>query len=809
MFDEGQAVGLGVMWPVEIYGQWHTLAATASSWVSEASAAAAEMESAAASWTGLVSSYREAETQEVVRTALDEAPEVTREWADVTGRAADVLQSFATEANGLQQQAAALEGQAARLQGRLWASGLLSGGDDDDTSAEDAALRREIERHNDDVMALNSRWQQLEQQTASEIDSIAGGGGYQDEIPVINTGGATFGPAAGGLGAGGLGAGGFGFGAGGALAGGPLNGGAGLGLGFHSAVAHMIRSGNDDPVETATELYDTVTSDDVTGADMQAFYDQLGEMDGDQIEEFAEANPQINQYSMPQPANDEQLASWPSGKDGANWWDTMDENGTQNAMLAFLPLLTGNTQGIKYEVRDTANRNALDRLRASGDLSANQRERLDGIQESLDDGDNNRMLLSLDMGQDPTTPGPRADPAPADPLAAVSVGNPDSADTTTFDVAGMFSDTEGMSDEVRGAQHLYNGLEDSSNEHAVVSWIGYDSPGYGTVLGEGKADNGSWALAYALDGYRETTKAHHEDGDTRVNVNAHSYGTNTATYALSRTTYDVDTYTMYGSAGIDAGAAEHASELNVAKTDEGRPAVYATDANNDSTSDIGKTLSGRADPTDTDFGAYVFSADGTGNPPGYPIDGHSQIEEAAGEYGYRDRNSQVYESLLLINDDSADEVDLMTESTVEYYEGLFDQHVETKMAGQYRGNTYYPGTEYEVSLDGETQRVETRDEAMKLVNDHYAEQPYNRADAGDVQAETTEQYYQSLAEHEYDEHVVRRVADQDSGYSLVPRTELEVTLDGQSHRVQTRDEAIKLISEYYATQAEGPGQGNS
>lgn len=92
---------------------------------------------------------------------------------------------------------------------------------------------------------------------------------------------------------------------------------------------------------------------------------------------------------------------------------------------------------------------------------------------------------------------------------------------------------------------------------------------------------------------------------------AYSYGTNTASYALTRATHAVDTFTMYGSAGIDAQAAEHAWDLKVAETSAGRPAVYATDAGKDGTSDIGKNLSGRADPTETDFGAYVFSSDGT------------------------------------------------------------------------------------------------------------------------------------------------------------------------------------------------------
>lgn len=721
MFDQGQAVGVAVTWPTEIHGQWSTLAATASSWASESSAAAEQMGSAAASWAGLVSSYRESETEEIVRTALDEAPVVTQEWAQVAGRASEVLQGFATEANGLQQQASALEGQASRLEARLFSSGLLSSVDGEGASFEDDALRQEIEIHNSDVMTLNSRWKSLEQQTAAEIDSIARGGGFQDEIRVVSTAGADFNSASFNVAAGRPGIGRFGAS--------DLLGAGSLGLAFHSAVTQMIQSGNpsgtDDPVETATELYETVTSDDVTGKDLSAFYDHLGQMDADEIEEFSDANAQINQYSMPLPTNEEELKSWPTGADGAAWWETVEENGTQNAMLAFLPLLTGNTEGVTYSVRNLANQNAMDRLRESSDISRQQHRRLSSIQESLDAGDN-RMLLSLNMGQEPVATGRGPGPSPTDPLAAVSVGNPDSADTTTFNVSGMGSGTDEMPSEVGNAQQLYNGSRrDTSNEHAVVAWIGYESPGLKTVFRDEHAVDGSWALAYALDGHRETMDAHREDGGTRVNVNAHSYGTNTAARALTHTTHPVDTYSMYGSAGIPEGVAQHASDLNVTTTDEGRPAVYATDASTDWLSDVGRSPGVRQDPTDTGFGAYVFSSDGMGHPPGYPVSGHYQNFAAADEYGYLERDSQTFEALSLINDGRGDEVDEITDANVEYYQDLFDRHVE-----EVANNPGRQVTAYRVELGGQSEQVDTRGEAVKLVNEYYADKDYCPAPEG-------------------------------------------------------------------------------
>lgn len=772
-----------VLVPVEISGQWTQLGETVDTLAFDASAAASEMEAASSSWTGLVSSYEEPATQEVVRTAFNQVPEVTRAWSDVMAKAAGALQGFATEAASLESRASDLHAEAARLQAWLWVSGLVSGLAGDLT-AEDELLQRQIVRHNDDVLALNSRWEQLVQETAETLDSIAGGGGLEEDVPEVTAEGGVYSvTAAGSSGSG---------------------GGSGDGA-FSAALIQMVRSGAEsekDAVKEATELYEKVTSDDVTGDDVKAFYEQLENLDADQIEEFAEENPKINQYSMPLPANQEQLDSWPTGEDGASWWKSMGENGTQNAMLAHLPLLTGNTEGVKYTDRHLANENALKDLRQSDELESNQRERLDAIHESLNDG-SNRLLLSLNMGQDPTTPGPAIDPPPADPLAAVSVGNPDTADTTSFDVSGMYSGTHNMPNEVSKSQDLYDGLSrNSSQDYAVISWIGYDSPDLTSVAFDGKADDGSWGLAYALDGYRDTVDAQDPDAETRVNVNAHSYGTATAAYALTRTRHDVDTFSMYGSAGIPEDAAKHASDLNVARTDEGRPAVYATDASQDGTADLGRDVSWRADPTDGAFGAYTFSSEGMGDPQGKPVADHSQQLGGTGEYGYRDKKSQAYEALSLINEGHGDEVDEVTDATAEHYEKFFDQHVDLNYTNPAPWNPYSTGYyEYEVTIDGETETVDTRYEAMKMVSEHEADQEFNPAEQAEAQAEASDQYYESLAEDVYDEHVTVRAADEDgedNGFSLVPETELEVTLGDESQRVKTRDEALELIEEYYA-----------
>ena len=82
-------------------------------------------------------------------------------------------------------------------------------------------------------------------------------------------------------------------------------------------------------------------------------------------------------------------------------------------------------------------------------------------------------------------------------------------------------------------------------------------------------------------------------------------------------------------------------------------------------------------------------------------------------------------------DGRADEIDEKNETTEDYYDQLFDQHVEPRTTfSDYRGNTYSVDTDYDVDLGGEVQRVNTRAEAMALVNEFYVEKDYCPAPKG-------------------------------------------------------------------------------
>ncbi len=121
--------------------------------------------------------------------------------------------------------------------------------------------------------------------------------------------------------------------------------------------------------------------------------------------------------------------------------------------------------------------------------------------------------------------------------------------------------------------------------NAVVSWVGYDTPGMVPdsieVFAGDKAWAGSDKLAATLDGFHVTRDLGNGEGVPKVNVLAHSYGTTTAAYALTKTVHNVETVTFFGPLGIDPGVVPGASDLPGAPGADGTPAVYATQASRD------------------------------------------------------------------------------------------------------------------------------------------------------------------------------------------------------------------------------------
>lgn len=315
----------------------------------------------------------------------------------------------------------------------------------------------------------------------------------------------------------------------------------------------------------------------------------------------------------------------------APWWTALSR-AQQDALISAAPSVIGNLGGVAYAARDRANRlwlgAQLDEARAAlaeaqktpsnrelvggyatASAVAERIERararvagLKGIEAALvvPEGVDPRHLISLT--------------ADAPPLAAISIGDLDTASDITYAVPGMGTTTTGMGDWVRASQNIADLQDqmDPGRQHAVVSWVGYVTPpvpvaggGFG-VMDDAFAERGAENLGRDLS----TVKAMRPE--TQVNVVAHSYGTTTSALALSRDDIQVDVFVTAGSAGLPADI-DDASDLHAVDVFSGQaPDVWAIDpAGGDQWAWTGRLSPAHPiDPMSPGFGAHTFSVAG-------------------------------------------------------------------------------------------------------------------------------------------------------------------------------------------------------
>jgi hypothetical protein len=292
----------------------------------------------------------------------------------------------------------------------------------------------------------------------------------------------------------------------------------------------------------------------------------------------------------------------------------------------------GNLDGVPYTDRDQANQIALRQniikakariadlnkqltdlehlpyqggegpILAERDKLTHELDSLNAIQQSLNR--RNSFLISLDVSH------------PSDVLAAVSIGNLDTASNAVWLVPGMNAHTTGIDNYTDDAKRIHD-----DTGAAVVAWMGYHTPNEATVSGMGAANAGGKLLANALEGYDAVRPA----GGT-LTVLAHSYGSTTAWQALSQPGADlrVNNLVTVGSAGFGAGsglpdnAATQAQGLTAAPQEQTSVAsveartgmqVFSTQANGDTVAPIGVALGLRADPRSLP-GVETFGSNG-------------------------------------------------------------------------------------------------------------------------------------------------------------------------------------------------------
>ena len=419
-------------------------------------------------------------------------------------------------------------------------------------------------------------------------------------------------------------------------------------------------------------------------AQIRAYYAYLAKMTPQHIKAFAEDYPEAAVYgprkSMP-------------AREQVEFWNGLSP-AQQAAMAASLPIIVGNTEGVRYAQRATANEEVLHIMRSGRfPTTAEQDQAYEAIASSLKSPsteDVDRHLISFD-------------PSTNKPLAGVSIGEIDEASSVTLNASGITSKTQGMVGETNNAQALWDEQgEYTVGSHAVVAWIGYDSPGgfpgSTEVNYTDKAQVGGRELATQLDGLHLTRA---QDGGSlpRVNVGAHSYGTTMAGYALTQTEFDVDSVYFYGSAGLDPNVADSAEDLHVKDADNGRPAVYASQAVGDLVAPGGIFSSQfgdvpRISPTDDVFGAQVLDAEESVDEFG------NLLKNTTGHGGHGNYDGQAPTNPL----DPLYLIDLA--------KGRLEGLVETETGHGYLDHDTTSLHHYALVTSGETRNLDIKDQAI-------------------------------------------------------------------------------------------------
>lgn len=300
----------------------------------------------------------------------------------------------------------------------------------------------------------------------------------------------------------------------------------------------------------------------------------------------------------------------------ASMWRSYSKRERHDAAKSY-PALVGQLEGVDYVSRDLANRTWLRSLLAStrqkvkahpSDVAAQQKLRcLTAIAAALKPHTPRRYLVELTND--------------AKPLAAISIGDLDTADIVSFAVPGMGTYTDDMQLWAQGAQNVYD-AQDAVAEgahltarHAVVAWIGYETPppGIDAALGD-YAHIGAQNLIGAVKGFWAARGKGAQD-EIALNVIAHSYGTTMSADALAAADLNVYAFVMLGSAGIEDGIGT-ASRLHAQH-------VYAGEAKDDTDARWGRVS--RIDPRSPSFGAIPLAVDGNEQKEQLPVTGHDPI----------------------------------------------------------------------------------------------------------------------------------------------------------------------------------------
>lgn len=269
------------------------------------------------------------------------------------------------------------------------------------------------------------------------------------------------------------------------------------------------------------------------------------------------------------------------------WWNALSE-AEQQKVIAEHPDWIGDRDGVPVGVRSQVNiaeldgeiadaQRRLDELGGRDDFIRNSgmdaataaavyTERLSSLQSRLDNAKAIRTALSVDG--DPAK-GYYADrylmllefAEGRDPLAAIAIGNPDTAEHVSVTTPGMNTHPTSlptMASEavaVRGEAQYQLELAGRGNEEvAAIAWLGYDPPDTSdiSIFEAGSEDRANDAAPHLADFYRGINATNEHGSDVHLSAFGHSYGSVATAQALNELGQMgvVDDAVFYGSPGL-------------------------------------------------------------------------------------------------------------------------------------------------------------------------------------------------------------------------------------------------------------------
>lgn len=345
-----------------------------------------------------------------------------------------------------------------------------------------------------------------------------------------------------------------------------------------------------DPVGGGSSL------DTIARLDGVALLDQLVRLSSDERDLFLEQFPDAISGLSTAP---------PAAGAVSSWW-TRIPGAARASLVADLPGVVGNLEGLPYATRDRANRAFLSATvfsihaqldagvgRAMEDELRSRLQMLSAVEKSLLTGASGeeRSLVSLDVaGQG---------------RAVIAVGDLTTADYVTYLVPGMYVgvseqlvDWTGNAETSLLEQREWLDRLGADGEVATVAWIGYHTPTIVNISSFDLAYQGRDALTWSLHGLDAV-----RDAAPFVSIVAHSYGSTAAMLALQENDVSVDALVLVGSPGSPA------TSVGDLKVSGGNVWVAAAD-----TDPIPRSGVFGSQPLDADFGAHRFSVRGMSDP---------------------------------------------------------------------------------------------------------------------------------------------------------------------------------------------------